>query len=191
MGKRGEPVFILSISDTFAQQLFTAPPARLEQTIPKEIAWLTADLMTSVLRGGTASKVGKKFGRPAAGKTGTTNESRDAWFVGFTPQKVTGVWVGHDDNGPMGRGISGGSTAAPIWLEYMKVAHEGLEEKDFGSPPLGIVDAQIDPVSGLLAPDGTEKKRREFFLTGTAPTEYAPESDTSSTGDFLLEQGDE
>ena len=109
------------------------------------------------MRSGTASKVGRKLKRAAAGKTGTTNDSRDAWFVGFTPQKVTGVWVGYDDNRSMGKGITGGSAAAPIWLEYMLAAHEGLEDKGFGAPPLGIVDAKIEPVSGLLAPEGSAR----------------------------------
>ena len=187
-GERSAPIFITSVDDSFAQELFRAEATR-EQTLPPEVAWLTTQLMTSVLQGGTASKVGRAFKRPAAGKTGTTNKSVDAWFVGFTPQKVTAVWVGYDDNRPLGKRAAGGTTAAPIWLSYMQAAHKDLPKEDFPKPAMGIVEARIDPKTGLLAPVGSAGGFTEYFLTGTAPTEYAPEDGESSAGDFLLNQG--
>ncbi len=188
MGVREAPVFITRIEDSWGLELFQAQ-SHPEQVIPPEIAWLTVDMMTSVLTEGTASKVGRRLKRPAAGKTGTTNSARDAWFIGFTPQKVTAVWVGHDDNTPLGRGASGGTTAAPIWLDYMEAALKGLPKAEFSRPALGLVEARVDKATGLLAPEGRKESYVEHFLTGTAPTEYAPEEGESSAGDFLLNQG--
>ena len=190
LGRRAEPVFIQRVEDSFGRTLH-AHEARATQALPPEVAWLLVDVMRSVLTEGTASRIGKKLGRPAAGKTGTTNRARDAWFVGFTPQKVTGVWGGHDNNEPRGRGASGGGTAAPIWLDVMQGAHEKLPKADFKRPPTGIVEARIDPRSGKLAPDGFPNARLEFFLAGTAPTEYAPTEEESTAGDFILNQGSE
>ena len=188
LGQRAEPIFIVEVRDSWGQVL-SEGRATKERTLPQAVVWLTVDLMKSVVERGTASTVGKGFGRPAAGKTGTTNKSRDAWFVGFTPQKVTGVWVGNDDNTPMGKRMSGGSAAAPIWLRHMKTVHARLPKEDWARPNLGVVDARIDPVSGLLAPDGAENAVTEHFLTGSAPTQYAPEADQDSASDFWLGQG--
>lgn len=187
LGTRAEPILITSIYDSYDQLLYEA---RLEpvQGLEPDVAWLTVNMMTSVLREGTASKVGRKLGREAAGKTGTTNRSRDAWFMGFTPQKVTGVWVGNDNNTPLGKGSSGGSVAAPIWLDYMLGVHEGLPKLVFEQPRVGITEAVIEEKSGLLATEEHKKTRREFFLSGTAPTLYAPLEEENSAGDFLLDQ---
>ncbi len=188
LGYRADAVFIVEVRDSWGQVLYEGR-AEKTRTLPEAVTWLTVDLMKSVVERGTASKVGKAFGRPAAGKTGTTNKARDAWFLGFTPQKVCGVWVGNDDNTPLGRRMSGGSAAAPIWLDHMKAVHKGLPRQDWDRPGLGIVDARIDPVSGLLAPDGADKALTEHFLTGSAPTQYAPEADEDSASDFWLGQG--
>lgn len=184
-GRQDAPRVILAIHDSYGQPLYESRRDP-QQAIPASVAWLLADMMTSVLSEGTASKVGRAFKRPAAGKTGTTNKSRDAWFMGFTPQKVTGVWVGMDDNTPMGRGVSGGSTAAPIWLSYMQGVHKDLPRAAFERPPIGLVEAVIDPRNGLLAAEGHKPRRTEYFLTGTAPTQFAPEDGENTAGDFLI-----
>jgi penicillin-binding protein 1A len=188
LGLRAEPVFILSIHDAYGQPLYEAPAVEPEIALGQDIAWLTVDMMTSVLTRGTASKIGKQLKRPAAGKTGTTNEGRDAWFIGFTPQKIATAWMGYDDNTPLGKNASGGTLSAPIWLDYMQAAHRGLPSAEFPRPAVGIVSAKIDPATGLLATDEHKKAREEFFLTDTAPTEYAPVEGESTTTDFLLEQ---
>jgi penicillin-binding protein 1A len=188
LGHSAEPIFIVQVRDSWGQVLYEGR-AEKRRTLPEAVTWLTVDMMKSVVEHGTAAKVGKGFGRPAAGKTGTTNKARDAWFLGFTPTKVCGVWVGNDDNSPLGKRMSGGSAAAPIWLDHMKSQHAGLPKKDWDRPNLGIVDARIDRATGLLAPDGAQNALTEYFLTGSAPTEYAPEADEDSASDFWLGQG--
>ncbi|MGM0555799.1 MAG: penicillin-binding protein 1A [Myxococcota bacterium] len=167
---------------------------QLERVLAPEVAYLVTDLMTSVTmgyvdsegrrRGGTASSL-NKLGRPIAGKTGTTNETRDGWFIGFTPQYVTGTWVGFDDNRTLGRREYGGRVAGPIWKDYMKDIHEDLEVKEFEPPASGISKATIDPATGKLVREGGVE---EVFLSGTAPTEYAPMNQESGSDDFLMNQ---
>ncbi len=91
-------------------------------------------MLQSVIQHGTARAL-RVFGRPAAGKTGTTNDYDDAWFVGYTPELLTGVWVGRDDHDPLGDGETGGKVAAPIWLEFMKEAMKDRPITDFPIPP--------------------------------------------------------
>jgi penicillin-binding protein 1A len=167
---------------------------RVEPVLAPEVAYLISSLMTSVVQGyidhdgkkraGTASII-DKLGRPVAGKTGTTNEARDAWFVGFTPEYVTAVWVGYDDNRTLGKGEYGGKVAAPIWLAAMKAALKGKPKHDFTPPATGITEASIDPATGLLARTGGI---REEFITGSAPTDYAPEEGIQGDDTFILNQ---
>ena len=135
-------------------------------------------------RGGTAASL-NNLGRPIAGKTGTTNETRDAWFIGFTPQMVAGAWVGFDDNSSLGPREYGGRVAGPVWKNYMQVVHEDLDVEKFEPPASGITKATIDPATGKLAREGGVE---EVFLSGTAPTEYAPTDAESQSDDFLMEQ---
>ncbi len=132
---------------------------------------MTAYQMTSMMEGvvlrGTAPVV-KELGVPVAGKTGTTNEEKDAWFVGYTPDLVTGVYVGFDNPKPMGRGNTGGGLAAPIFTEFMKGAIEGSAVADF-RVPRGLKLIPINRKTGLLAEAGTEGVILEAFKPGTAP----------------------
>lgn len=167
---------------------------RVEPVIAPEVAYLMSSLMISVVQGytdregkkraGTAAII-DKLGRPVAGKTGTTNDVRDAWFIGYTPEYVTAVWVGYDDNRSLGKGEYGGKVAAPIWLAAMKAALKGKPIKKFTPPESGITTATIDPVTGLLARTGGIP---EDFVTGTAPTEYAPEEGIQGDDTFMLNQ---
>ena len=105
---------------------------------------MIVSLMRSVIDEGTAhGAVAGKLRRPAAGKTGTSNGQRDAWFVGFTPDLLAAVWVGFDDMRKLGRGEAGGKTAAPIWADFMAKAMAGRPTKDLSQPP-GIVVQRID-----------------------------------------------
>ena len=140
----------------------------------------TAYLITSLLRaaveeqGGTAARA-RQLGRISAGKTGTTSGYFDAWYVGYTPQIVTGVWVGFDDERTLGRGETGSLAALPIWLEYMKKSHEALPQKDFMVPDQ-IVFANIDNETGFLASANSEKVVMQAFLEGTEPTANTEDS---------------
>ncbi len=149
-------------------------------------AYVTTSLLTSVIEEGTGARA-KALKRPAAGKTGTSNQARDAWFVGYTADLVAGVWVGYDDHRPLGRKESGGKSALPIWLELMQIAHEGKPALPFGTPS-GVVTARIDPTSGLLAYEGQADAIDEVFLEDTVPTAVARPPDVADPTTFMMEQ---
>jgi penicillin-binding protein 1A len=113
------------------------------------------------------------------GKTGTTNDQADAWFIGFSPDVVTGVWVGHDVTRFLGFGETGSRAAAPIWVDYMRAALRGYPKRDFPVPD-GIEFARIDRKTGLLAEVGAEATIFQAFLQGTVPTESADSARTDS-----------
>ena len=126
-------------------------------------------MMRSVLNEGTAASArAAGFTLDAAGKTGTTNDLRDAWFVGFTPELLTVVWVGFDDNQPVG--LSGAQAALPIWTQYMTRALAGHSSVPF-DVPAGISFVDIDPDTGKLATPLCPKVFREAFLAGTEPVQ--------------------
>ncbi|XXF80242.1 PBP1A family penicillin-binding protein [Myxococcaceae bacterium GXIMD 01537] len=184
-GRYAEPLMILRVMDAKGTVLEEHTPA-FEETLPPAVAYLTVSLMRSVVEEGTATAV-RQLNRPAAGKTGTTNESKDTWFSGFTADFVASAWVGFDDNSPLGSSETGGRAALPIWLDFMKAAHEGLPARDF-EVPAGVVEVRIDPATGLLAGNAVPG-RLEPFLEGTAPTQEAPPPGQANTTDFFLEDG--
>lgn len=150
-------------------------------------AYVITNMMTSVTaEGGTGGRAAQ-LGRPTAGKTGTSNEARDAWFVGFTPNVVAGVWVGYDHRRSLGRREGGGRSALPIWIEVIRAATEGRPVVQFPRPS-GVEEALIDPVSGLLAYEGQQDAITEVFLEGTVPTETARPPDVADPSTFLMEQ---
>jgi penicillin-binding protein 1A len=157
------------------------------QALRPEVAFVVTSMMSSVIESGTAASAKGKLGRPAAGKTGTTNSHKDAWFVGFTADLATGVWVGYDDMRELGHGEQGARAALPIWVSLMTLAHNGLPPRPFGQPP-GLVSAKIDPASGLLAAPGAGNALDEWFIEGTAPTAQAPSSGEANPDTYLLEQ---
>jgi penicillin-binding protein 1A len=176
-----------SIVSAIGDQKLPAP--QLQPGLPPEVAYVMVSLMRSVIDEGTArGAVAGKLHRPVAGKTGTSNGIRDAWFVGFTPDLLAAVWVGFDDMKKLGRGEAGGKTAAPIWADFMAKATAGKPTKDFAQPP-GVVVQRIDKASGLLAAPGQESGTLdEVFLDGTAPTQQAPAAGQEESADKLLLQ---
>ena len=138
-----------------------------ERLISPADAYLVSDLLRAVVLEGTGRRL-RSLGRTLAGKTGTTNDSTDAWFMGFSPELTTGVWVGHDDNQVLGWGETGGKAALPIWGDFMKVALAPYPQRDFKVPP-NIVFQRIDRNSGLLADSATQDAYFQPFLQGTAP----------------------
>jgi penicillin-binding protein 1A len=160
------------------------------QVVRPEVNWLTVSLLRSVVTDGTGAAA-SRVGHPVAGKTGTTNGARDAWFVGFSTGLATGVWVGRDNNEELGRGETGGRSALPIWTAFMREALDGVTPEDFPPPPEGIETAWIDPVTGLRATPDFPGAREEFFLQGTAPTQMAPTPGERSADDLLLRGGGE
>lgn len=144
----------------------------------------TAYVMTSLLKGvvedphGTGGRA-RSIGRETAGKTGTTNGYFDAWFIGFTAQIATGVWVGFDKEKSLGKGEVGGRAALPIWVDYMKSAHEGLPQMTLPVPD-GIVFANIDAETGQLASANTKHLLRQAFVEGTEPTSSSKKEEETS-----------
>ena len=141
-----------------------------DQVITEQAAFLMCDLLKGVVfdPDGTGKRL-RELRRPVAGKTGTTNNQADAWFVGFSPDIATGVWVGYDEELVLGRGETGSRAASPIWVDYMRTALKGLPSRDFEVPE-GIVFQRIDRETGLVA--GTTDRNSYFqpFLENTEPT---------------------
>ena len=135
-----------------------------------EAAFLITSMMEDVIAHGTGTRA--RIGRPAAGKTGTSSDYKDAWFVGYTPQLVSCVWVGFDDmRRSLGQGEVGGRAAAPIWSKVMTRALADEPEAEFPVPEK-IVRLPIDPATGLLVSDAASGIK-EYFRLGTQPKEYA------------------
>ncbi len=116
------------------------------QVLPADVAYVVVDMMKGVIERGTAKRA-RGLGRPAAGKTGTSANYKDVWFVGFTTDLVVGVWIGRDDSQPIGDEITGGTAAVPIWSEFMRAAHPPTPVRDFPVPP-GVTWARVEPDSG-------------------------------------------
>ena len=174
LGVHAEPIAVRKVLTRSGQVLEDNLPQR-ELALSSDVAYVMLDLMKGVIARGTGRAAA--IGRPAAGKTGTTDDYRNAWFIGFTPQLVTSVWVGNDDNTPMRR-VTGGMIPARIWSAFMKVALEGLPAEDWPKPEL-VVTVTVCGSSGLLATAACPNPRPEVFIRGTEPTEY----DRSVAGD--------
>jgi len=166
-----KPLFIKRVLDRGGQVIEENQP----ETVPvltRETAFVMTDLLKAVITEGTGWRV-RELKRPVAGKTGTTNDLRDAWFMGYTPDLVTGVWVGYDDSQEMGKGETGSRAASPIWLNFMQEVLADAPVKDFQAPK-GVVFAKIDGETGHLAGRYSKKSVFQAFKEGTEPTEYSP-----------------
>ena len=172
-GKRITPRLINKVTDARGKVLYQAKPSS-HYVIDKGVAFLTLSLMNDVVDRGTAASVRRRgFWLPAAGKTGTTNESKDVWFVGMTPDLVAGVWLGFDQPKTITPSASGGQMAAPVWAELMKTAYEKRDNPGGWSPPAELVSVPIDRESGGIAVNDCppETVHIEYFMPGTEPTE--------------------
>ena len=170
-GKRVELRFYTTLQDASGATIGERPVISTPVASP-ENAYLVTDMMRSVLSFGTAKEIrARGFTAQAAGKTGTTNDTRDAWFVGYTPDVLAAVWVGYDDNRPLG--LTGSQAALPIWTRFMKAAVSGKEKDRFVAPE-GITFVDIDPASNQRAGPNCPKPQREAFRTGTEPAENCP-----------------
>ncbi len=170
-GTRPEPRVIIRIYDT-ARRSWSEMPSASAPVLSPATSFITTQMLKDVLNYGTAKGL-KKFSQayPSAGKTGTTDDYRDAWFVGYTPQIVTGVWVGHDKPKPGGKGFTGGAVAAPIWERFMRTAVASRPVADFQQPD-SVVSVTIDPATGSRAMPDCPVKRDEFYSIGTEPAGY-------------------
>lgn len=154
------------------------PPAR--RVMAEDEAYLMTNVLRSVVRYGTGRKA-NELKTPIAGKTGTSNDARDAWFAGFSTDIVCVVWTGYDDNIPLGKGEYGAKAALPAFIEFMKAAHANRKPQEFPRPA-GLIDVRIDPGTGLLAYPEQEDAIEEIFLAGTEPQDEAEEPDAGAGG---------
>lgn len=180
-GVKAQARTILRIYDRRRGTWTENPPATAEAMSPAA-AFITTQMLKDVLDYGTAKSI-RAFGEShaAAGKTGTTENHIDAWFVGYTPNLLTGVWVGHDRPRPSGREFTGGAIAAPIWKRFMDQATALRPSGEFAMPE-DVVTLATDPTTGALARAGCPEQREEYFIPGTEPTEACPQHD----GDPIL-----
>jgi penicillin-binding protein 1B len=168
-GGQVRPLIAIQHIDTAERQLRPEPPDARVAARP-DTTYLVTNMMRSVLNEGTAAGArAAGFALDAAGKTGTTNDLRDAWFVGFTPELLTVVWVGFDNNQPVS--LSGTQAALPIWVSFMKAALAGRPSIAFEEPE-GITSVEIDRDTGKLALPTCPRTFTESFISGTEPGEY-------------------
>ena len=185
-GLKVDPVAVLQVSDAQGRVLYRQTPQPGQRVLDPRVA----DLITSILGDNTARAPAfgeysvLRLNRPAAAKTGTTTDWRDNWTIGYTPDLVTGVWVGNADNKPMER-VSGIAGAGPIWHDFMQEALKGQPVQDFARPA-GLIDLEVCATSGLLPTPYCPYTKREVFIAGTQPTQpdnlYRPVDVDVATG---------
>ena len=183
-GQRVEPLFIHRVVDRDGQVLLenlrlesppapggapAPPPDADRQVLDPAHAFLVTDLLRAPVEhgGGTAGRA-RVLGRPLAGKTGTTNDQGDTWFVGFSADVAAGVWMGFDARQVLGARETGGPSALPVWIEFMQAAHADRPVRDFPVPE-GVSYARIDPSTGKLTGEGGGAF--QAFLSGSEPRE--------------------
>ncbi|MFL5318083.1 MAG: penicillin-binding protein 1A [Myxococcaceae bacterium] len=208
MGVKKPTYFVRKIEDRFGRRVedhtsYDDPWATLEDRVgggyarlfepgervfSKETGFILVDLLRGVVKDGTGAPA-QKLGKPAAGKTGTTNDSFDAWFSGFTRDLVTTTWIGYDLNPhPLGRYETGGRASLPIWLSYMKVALDGRPQPEFEPPPgANLVQLRIDNKTGNIASSGTKSSTLMWFKNGTEPKDVQLGKDQVDSSQFMMQ----
>jgi penicillin-binding protein 1A len=172
LGVRSQPYAILRVENANGEVLWQANPSRTTVLAPQE-AWLMVDMLQDVVRRGTAYGAvwGQGFRVPAGGKTGTTNDGTDVWFVGFTPDLVSGVWMGFDEPKKIKANAQGGQLAAPAWTSFMTEVYQRRATPQAWARPEEIVAVEIDRSTGLLRNPfcPTDVVGYEYFIDGTQP----------------------
>jgi penicillin-binding protein 1A len=164
------------------QRLIRKPPRRV---ISPETAYLITNIMESVVQEGTGWRA-KALGRPSAGKTGTTNDLKDAWYVGYIPQLACVSWVGYDQERPLGKKETGSRAAAPAWVEFMQEAIKQYPVAHFRVPD-SIEFHPVDPNNGLLLAEDSDQAHYEAFAPGTAPTQQSQDEQLKARDFFRLD----
>lgn len=176
LGWRTAPNPILRVETLAGRRLYEAQPERI-QVLSREEAWLMVDMLKDVISSGSGTRVRSEgFVYPAGGKTGTTNDYTDVWFVGFTADLVAGVWIGFDQPKEIMGNAQGGRLAAPAWASFMREVYERKPAPPDWPRPPGVLAIPIDPATGLRAGLGciSDSVRTEFFIAGTEPTQECP-----------------
>ncbi len=181
-GSLVEPIFVTKIIDRNGK-ILEENQTSFTESISQETAYVMTDLLKAVVKEGTGWRV-RSLKRPLTGKTGTTDDLMDAWFVGFNPTLVTGAWVGYDYSKPMGKGETGSRAASPIWLYFMREVLKGKPKIPFQHPG-GVVISKIDAKTGLLASPFSKKTSFQAFKKGTEPARHSPKPDRGKPGEFF------
>jgi penicillin-binding protein 1A len=184
-GDRIEPVFITKVFDRENRTIQAARFSR-KKVLNESTAYIMTNMLEGVVQSGTGKRA-KVLERPIAGKTGTTNDFIDAWFIGYSPRYTTGVWVGKDKGITLGKGETGARAAIPIWLSFMKEVLKNEPKRVFSAPE-DIVFTKIDAHTGLLPGPSSKQVYFECFKEGTQPTKISPNSESASDrGEFYKE----
>jgi penicillin-binding protein 1A len=179
LGNRAAAIGILRVEDAKGNIVWQPPP-RLDRVMDQEHIWLVNSMMQDVLKpGGTAYnrvRVAGGFTPPAAGKTGTTNDGTDVWFIGFTPEIVTGVWMGLDTPSKIKADAQGGKLAAPAWAAFMREVYERRVAPADWVRPDSLISREVDNTTGFLANQFCPRQVRyfEWYIPGTEPTDFCP-----------------
>lgn len=186
-----EPQLVLEVTDRHGETLYESETITSEAISPRN-SYIMTELMQEVVQDGTGWRVKRAIDRPVAGKTGTTDNQRDAWYMGYSPNLLAGVHVGFDRPRSMGKYETGSRAAAPIWIDYWKQVQSEYPDEDFQRPE-GIVMARVDAENGLLAGPGTENSYMLPFEAGTQPREVstARRGDLDSSSDERGSSSDE
>jgi penicillin-binding protein 1A len=167
-GSRAEPYFVERVRDRTGKVLYRNE-ARRESVVAPEVAWIVTSMLRDVNIRGTAAAVwASGLRHPSGGKTGTTNEFTDAWYVGFTKAYTAGIWVGLDDYSPMGSGHTGSANAVPLWTDLFHAATRGQPLQDFPRPE-GVAEVSICPVSGMRAQFYCSGAYTDYYTAGHEP----------------------
>jgi penicillin-binding protein 1A len=184
-----KPHLVNKVTTSWGEELYQANFEPV-QALSRETSYIITYLLQEVVRAGTGWRA-RVLKRPVAGKTGTSNNEQDAWFMGFTPYLLTGVYVGFDQLTPMGKYETGSRAACPIWVSYRQAIESYYPVQDFPRPP-GIVMAKIDARTGLLAGPNSDKTYYLPFKVGTEPTSTAqtlsPKQETQKASEDILKQ---
>jgi penicillin-binding protein 1A len=165
-GMRYEPYAIRRVADHQNRTLDEFQPEG-KPVLPPDVAFVLTNVLKGVVERGTGAKL-RSLNRPLAGKTGTTSEATDVWFVGYTPSLVAGVWVGYDAKRSLGSHDTSATLAVPLWLRFGQEAFQGVPQEEF-QPPEGVVMVSVNPRTGHPAGAGDQAAIHEYFIPGTEP----------------------
>jgi penicillin-binding protein 1A len=173
LGSVVEPRLVTRVEDAVGRIVYQRPPATPKAVMDPRVAFIVRDMMRDAVERGTGGPARRAVPSTIAiaGKTGTTNDNVDVWFMGMTPDLVAGVWLGFDRPKTIMPGAAGGSLAAPIWGAMMARYYAGRPAPSTWTPPVGMLTADLDRATGLPAVAGTPASQRytEFFVPGTEP----------------------
>ena len=190
LGQTAAPRLLLRIEDEHGKALWRSQPER-HKALDADVAYLVTNVLQDALVRGTGSVVQQSGLRvPAAGKTGTTNEGTDAWFVGYTPEVAAGVWIGFDQNRPILEGATGASLAAPVWGRVMARFYQRRPQPQPWKAPADVVSRPVDAATGLVIAKSCAggDARRELFIEGLVPASYCPGRDEPPRNGFPAQQ---